>query len=95
MSLHRRAAKRDANEREIIEALTAAGCTVQQLSAKGVPDLLVGYIDPETGAPTNALMEVKSAGGKLTADEQDWLEWWNGQVFVVYSAEQALEAIGR
>ena len=95
MSLKRYAAKRDKNEREIIDALMAAGCTVQQLSLKGVPDLLVGYTDPDTGAPTNALMEVKAPGGKLTPDEHEWLEWWQGQVFVVYSITEALEAIGR
>lgn len=37
----RRDAKRDANEREIIDALEAAGCLVTQLSGKGLPDLLV------------------------------------------------------
>lgn len=94
MSLHRHAAKRDLNEREIIEALTAAGATVEQLSKKGVPDLLVGYVDPETGEPTNILIEVKSGRGKLTPDEQEWIEWFAGQVYVVYSVEQALEAIG-
>ncbi len=37
----RRAASRDANEREIIDALRARGHLVQQLSDPGVPDLIV------------------------------------------------------
>lgn len=41
MSIHRRAAKRDANEPNIIKALRAYDCVVWQLSGKGIPDLLV------------------------------------------------------
>lgn len=95
MSIRRIAAKRDRNEMEIIQTLLAVGCSVQQLSAKGVPDLLVGFNDPTTGEPVNVLMEVKSKGGKLTPDESEWIAAWKGQVFVVYSAEEALEAVGR
>lgn len=91
----RQVAKRDANEAEIIQALLAAGASVQQLSAKGVPDLLVGYTDPDTGMPTNALMEVKAGRNTLTPDQVAWIEGWNGQVYVVHSVEEALEAIGR
>lgn len=95
MSIHRMNARRDAVEGEIITALLAVGCTVQQLSVKGVPDLLVGFSDPQTGEPTNALIEVKSAKGSLTPDQVEWIREWEGQVFVVFSAEQALKAVGR
>lgn len=95
MGIRRQAAKRDANELEIIQALRAVGATVQQLSAKGVPDLLVGISDPDTGTPTNYLMEIKNGKGKLTKDEELWIDAWQGQVFVVYSVEQAMEIIGR
>lgn len=91
----RKAAKRDKNEREIIETLTAIGCTVQQLSAKGVPDLLVGFQDPETGQPTNLLMEIKDKGGTLTPDQVAWINTWEGQVYVVYTVQEALLAVGR
>ena len=94
-TIRRRAARRDTNERDIIEALTAAGATVQQLSIPNAPDLLVGYVDPETNAPTNALMEVKTARGKLEEGQRAWIETWNGQVYVVRTIEDALEAIGR
>lgn len=89
MSVNRRAAKRDGNEREIIEALRAAGASVQALSIRGCADLLVGI---DGG---NYLLEIKVAKGKLTPDEIDWHTSWNGQVTIVRSVEDALAAIGR
>lgn len=41
MSLHRRAAKRDAAEPAIVSALEALGCIVWRVSGKGLPDLIV------------------------------------------------------
>jgi hypothetical protein len=51
----RRAAKVDANQREVVAALRGAGATVQLLHAvgEGCPDLLVGY------RGGNYLLEVK------------------------------------
>lgn len=95
MSLRRINPRRDGNERPIMEALTAAGCSVQQLSVKGCPDLLVGFIDPFTNEPINLLMEIKGDKGKLTADEAEWIQDWRGQVFIVHSVEEALEIVGR
>lgn len=88
MSIHRTAAKRDGNEREIIDALKAVGASVQPLSAKGCPDLLVGY------RGENILMEVKLPKGKLTDDEQVWHDGWRGQVAIVRTVDDALRAIG-
>jgi len=89
MSVRRRAPRRDNNEREIIDTLRAVGATVQQLSAKGVPDLLVGF-DGE-----NYLLEVKAVKyGKLTEDEAAWHEAWAGSVQVVRTPDEALRAIG-
>lgn len=95
MTLRRYDAKRDTIENEVIVALLSVGCTVQQLSIKGVPDLLVGFSDPQTGVPTNILIEAKSDKGKLTPDQVEWIEKWEGQVFVVRSVEEALLAVGR
>ena len=64
----RKAAKRDAVEREIIEALEAYGVAVTQLSQKGVPDLLCSYDGRWF------LVEVKSAKGKLTEDQQEFID---------------------
>jgi Holliday junction resolvase len=89
MSLKRYAAKRDNMEAEITSALLASGCTVQQISIKGVPDLLVGFNG------MNFLLEVKSAKGTLTPDQVEFFEMWEGQVTLVRTIEEALEVIGR
>ena len=89
MSINRRAAKRDGNETEIIEALKAVGAQVYPLSAKGVPDLLVAY------RGNTYLLETKSKGGKLTADQQVFFEAWDGGVLaIVRSVDDALFIIG-
>ena len=64
----RKAAKRDANEPEIVEALRRAGCHVQRNSDTGVPDLTVTL---PGGAPV-LYMEVKALKGKLTPAEAKW-----------------------
>lgn len=85
----RTAAKRDANEPEIIEVLRSAGAQVWQLSEEGIPDLLV------TKNGQTILMEVKMPKGKLTpAQEKFHAEWNGGSVFIVRSPEEALKAIG-
>ena len=89
MTIHRTAAKRDTNEAEIIAALRAAGASVQPLSIKGGPDLLVGYHGG------NLLLEVKQREAKLTPDELVWHELWAGQVAIVRSVEDALEQLRR
>ena len=43
MSLHRLAARRDANEGPIVTALRAIGCDVRPASSKRLPDLVVGF----------------------------------------------------
>jgi len=88
----RRAAKRDDNEREIIEALRCAGASVHPINDKGAPDLLVGY------AGRNYLMEVKDgkkppSKRQLTPDQVCWHEKWLGTVFIVNNVEEALNAL--
>ena len=90
MTVKRHNAKRDANEPEIYEALRWAGCSVERLSQRGVPDLLVWT--PEKGL---MLLEVKTTRGKLTPDQIEWHEQWEGPVYVVESIEEALEVVGR
>lgn len=88
------AAKVDANQAEIVDALRKAGATVQPLHrvGSGCPDLLVGY----RGA--NLLMEVKD--GSLSPSEQKlrgsqvaWFEAWRGQACRVTSVENALSVL--
>jgi hypothetical protein len=58
-----------------------------------VPDLLIGW------RGKNLLVEVKDGSKppsdrKLTPDQVKWHEAWRGQVCVVKSVQEALEAIG-
>ena len=91
----RQAAKRDRNEGEIVAALEACGCSVTRLSQKGVPDLLVGYIHPVSRLPRTTLIEVKEPRGKLTPDQDEWHALFVGEVHIVRTIDEALEAVGR
>lgn len=88
MTLHRRAAKRDAIEPEVIEALRSAGARVWQLSRPF--DLLCGFSGRFT------VLEVKSGkAGRLTAAQRDDLDRVHGlPVYVVRSVDEALRAVG-
>lgn len=96
MSLKRHAAKRDANEAAIVEALEQCGASVVRLSEKGCPDLLAGVIGSD-GFQTRrmVLLEVKSHKGQLTYDQQVWRARWRGPApITVRSVTEALAAIG-
>jgi len=88
-------ARTDANQADLVEALRACGASVQPLHAvgRGCPDLLIGI------GGHNLLLEVKD-GSKppskrtLTDDQVRWHAEWRGQVCVVSSAVEALEACG-
>ena len=82
------AARRDANEQSIIEALRAIGAIVQPLSAAGVPDLAVYWNGWH-------MLEVKTRKGKLTELQQQWDEKYGaGAVSIVRSVADAYKAIG-
>ena len=89
----RRAARRDANEPEIINALRAIpGVCVEQLNSKGIPDLLVG------AGGNNLLLEVKDgslapSARKLTEDQEIWHGKWTGQKAIVMNVDEAIEAV--
>jgi hypothetical protein len=92
----RRAAKVDANQEQIVEALRTAGATVQTLAAvgKGVPDLLVGF------QGKTLLLEVKDgrrppSERRLTEDQLKWHgAWRGGPVAIVDGVDAALRALG-
>ena len=86
----RRAAKIDANQEQIVNALRAAGATVQSLAAigNGCPDLLVGF-NRQT-----LLMEIKDgskvpSARKLTKDQVTWHGHWNGGALAVVDGPEA------
>jgi hypothetical protein len=91
----RRAAKVDANQPAIVEALRRVGCEVEVTSTigGGFPDLIVGY------RGVNHMLEVKDgskppSARKLTPDQERWHARWRGRVVVVESVEDALRAVG-
>jgi hypothetical protein len=78
--------RRDANEQSIVDAFTALGWSVQRISAKGAPDLLVGK------GNRLLLVEVKAKAGKLTPDQRTWFSAWRGPLpVIVRSAEHVVE----
>lgn len=95
----RRAARRDANEAAVVEALRARGAVVTLLAHPGVPDLLVGY------RGVTELLEVKMPLGPkggasdhqdLTETQEEWWGAWTGRpAIVVRSVEDALLVLGR
>ena len=88
MSLHRRAAKRDANEGEIIRALQSAGAKVWPISGEGIPDLLVAYDG------RFLLMEVKTRSGRLTSAQVAFCgQVESYPVHIVKTAQEALQAL--
>lgn len=92
----RRAARTDANQQEIVEALRKVGATVHVTShvGEGFPDLVVGF------RWQTYLMELKDgdkppSGRKLTPDEKFFLDHWKGgPAVVVNDAAEALAVLG-
>lgn len=93
----RKAAARDSNEKEIVKTLRQLPkCSVELLSQKGCPDLLVCYKN------VIYLMEVKlplsKRGGDshshLTPDQIKWHQEWLGEVHIIRSIEDALNILG-
>ena len=91
----RKHGKIDANHAEIVSVLRKAGYSVLSLAAvgKGCPDILVGRSES-----ANILLEIKD-GSKppskrnLTKDQRRFFATWKGQVAVVKSPEEALDAM--
>jgi len=81
----------DSNQLEIVEGLRKVGCDILVLSqvGGGCPDLLSVSKD---GA--NVLLEVKSPGGKVKANQQAFIDKWRGVVYVIKSLDEALEVLG-
>lgn len=82
----RKRARVDQNQREIIEALRATGCSVLSLAplGNGAPDILASR------GPRLRLMEIKDGKGALTEDQEDFHRDWNGAIAIVRSVDEAL-----
>lgn len=88
MSLHRFAARRDANETGIITALRQIGLIVVPLSGAGCPDLLVYSPQDRRWLP----IEVKVAKGKLKPRQEALMA--SAPYPVVRSITEALNLFG-
>jgi len=90
-----RAAKVDANQAAVVDALRKAGAMVQSLAGvgEGVPDLLIGI------RGKLALFEIKDGSKspsrrKLTPDQVKWHQKWAGYpVCTVDGVEAALRML--
>ena len=84
------AAKVDANQAEIVDALRQAGASVLVLSrvGQGCPDLAVGF------RGKTFFMEIKTVRGALTPAEDEFMYKWRGHYAIVRTPEEALRAIG-
>lgn len=83
----RRAAKVDANQRQIKKALEAIGCSVYYI--KEPVDLLVGY------RKRTLALEVKNLHGKdeLTKSQQEFFASFHGEAYIVHGIDDALAAV--
>lgn len=91
-----RAAKVDANQTEITQVLRQMGASVTPTHTvgNGFPDLAIGF------RGVTLLVEIKDGSKppskrKLTPDEVEWHEAWQGQVAVVESVEDAVALLNR
>jgi hypothetical protein len=90
-----RAKRVDDNQRKIVEQLRKLNISVQHLHTigQGCPDLLLGFRN------RNFLVELKdeskpASAKKLTDDEQEFFNEWNGQVSKCESLEEILKVVG-
>ena len=88
----RRAAKVDRNHSDIVSALRGIGAQVVTLHAVGggIPDILVYF-------KRTFLLEIKDgqkppSARKLTEDQIVFHAWWGGELHVVSSIKEAIEA---
>jgi hypothetical protein len=82
----------DLNQNEIVKALRSVGVTVHITNqvGNGFPDLVCGVFGK------NFLIEVKNkeTRGRLTAEQEIFLDKWKGKVFVVETVDEALRVVG-
>lgn len=87
MSIHRRAAKRDANEPAIVEALEGMGAVVERTSKPLDLVVLVGSVI--------ALADVKDPKrGRITDDQQTFIEKWDGApIYILRTVDDAVKMV--
>jgi hypothetical protein len=90
-----RAKRVDDNQKRIVEQLRKLNISVQHLHTigQGCPDLLLGFRN------RNFLIELKDeskspSAKRLTDDERQFFNDWNGQVNKCESLEEILKVVG-
>jgi len=85
----RRAARIDANQNELVQALRKIGAKVLFLHTLGHdnPDVLVGF------RRRNVLLEIKRPGKGATKGQAEFAETWPGETHVVHSIDEAVSAV--
>lgn len=90
MTIKRWAAKRDANEPEIVDVLTAMGCTVErQDGGCGRPDLKVSH--PRLARAL--LIEVKMPGARLNAKQKAYHAASEEPIWIAHSVTEAIDIL--
>lgn len=86
----RRDSRKDANHGPIVKDLKALGFDVVDLSrvGGGCPDILVAW------SGGYALLELKTAAGKLNKKQKKFHAEFGGRIFMVRSVVEALAALG-
>ena len=76
--------KVDANQKQIVMELRARFYSVRQthIIGKGFPDIVIG----KNGH--NLFVEIKVPGERLTPDEREFFDTWNGTAIIGTSAEE-------
>lgn len=87
MSLHRRAAKRDDSEPEVVEALLDAGCTVVKHTGKNEADLFVAY------QGRWYCVEVKTGSRRRTPEQEEWAKRMDAPVYECRTQAQARKLV--
>ena len=91
----RQASRRDENERDIIEALSASGWGVHQINATGFPDLVIAKgkrtLLVEVIGPAKAAKYRRTGG--LTPAQVRFHALWPGVIHKVYSVAEALQLV--
>ena len=79
----------DSNQSSIVAGLREFGASVADthIVGKGFPDIVVSY------RLKVYLMEIKSADGRLTPDEQKFHNEWRGIIYTVRTIEQAIQIL--
>lgn len=90
----RKRARKDDNHKEIEAVFLKAGASVLDMSqlGNGAPDIAVGY------RKQNILIEIKDgkkppSARRLTADEERFMQTWQGRYQVISSVDEALKLL--